>query len=268
MKILFLGGGNMAGAMIGGLAGKLYAPSDIAVIEINDNARQRLHERWGVQVFAAPDATMRTAQVCVLAVKPQQMREAVEALAPQLAQPLIISIAAGIPGKSLASWLASERIVRCMPNTPALVGAGMTGATALSGASAEDRQLAESILRAVGEVVWVDEEPLLDAVTALSGSGPAYVFYFVEAMVKAGCEMGLSPEQAKQLALATFAGASKLAQNSEDPVSVLREKVTSKGGTTAAALDSMASDNVASLIGRALHAARNRAEELGQAFGT
>jgi pyrroline-5-carboxylate reductase len=267
MKILFLGGGNMAGAMIGGLAGKLYAAADIGVIEIDAGARERLARQWGVQVLPAAAEPVRQAQVVVLAVKPQQLREAVAAAKPFLANPLVISIAAGIRGSDLAGWLGSERIVRCMPNTPALVGAGITGAAALAGATEADRETADRILQAVGEVVWLKDEGLLDAVTAVSGSGPAYVFYFIEAMVEAGVRLGLDEAAARQLAQATFAGAARLATQSPDSLATLREKVTSKGGTTAAALDSLARDGVADAIGRAVQAAHTRAGELAEQFG-
>lgn len=267
MRILFVGGGNMATAMIGGLAGKRYQPAEIGVIEPDDAARSRLAARWPLAVLPHADERIRSADLIVLAVKPQQMREAVAALRPFIAQPLAISIAAGIRASDLADWLGSRRIVRCMPNTPALIGAGISGAAALPGVSDADREAAEAILRAVGDVVWVEREALLDPVTAISGSGPAYVFYFVEAMVAAGVKMGLAEDQAKRLALATFVGAARLAQESADPVATLREKVTSKGGTTAAALESLTHDDVAGAIGRALAAADRRARELAEAFG-
>ncbi len=181
---------------------------------------------------------------------------------------LIVSIAAGIRAVDLSRWLNGHAaIVRCMPNTPALIGKGITGMAALDGVTSQQRDMADTILRAVGATVWLDNEALIDPVTAVSGSGPAYVFYFIEAMQQAALEMGLSEEQGTQLAIATFAGASQLAAQSVEPVSMLRERVTSKGGTTYAALTSMEADGVKQAIVRALHAASSRGKELGEEFG-
>jgi len=271
MKITFIGGGNMAAALIGGLAGKLCAAPDIIVVDPNPEALAKLQRDFGVTVRNAVDAAAARSDVIVLATKPQQLRAAADALLPHMdaaRKPLLISIAAGIRARDLSHWFDEHtRIVRTMPNTPALIGAGITGLAALPGVSEEDKQLADNILRAVGQTVWLDNEDQLDPVTAISGSGPAYVFYFVEAMMEAGVELGLSAEQGKQLALSTFIGAAQLAQQSNEPPAVLREQVTSKGGTTYAALTSMAQDNVAAAIKRALHAASQRAAELGDEFG-
>jgi pyrroline-5-carboxylate reductase len=179
-----------------------------------------------------------------------------------------LSIAAGIRAVDLSRWLGGhDAIVRTMPNTPALVGMGITGLAALPGVSVAQKEAAESILQAVGQTVWLNDESQIDAVTAISGSGPAYVFYFIEAMQQAAVELGLSAEQGKQLALATFAGATELAAQSAEPVSFLRERVTSKGGTTFAALTSMQNSGVQQAIVQALHAAAARGKELGEEFG-
>jgi pyrroline-5-carboxylate reductase len=179
----------------------------------------------------------------------------------------VLSIAAGIRARDLARWLGTQGIVRAMPNTPALIGQGVTGLAALAPVTAQQRSLAARILSAVGRVVWFDDEGALDAVTAISASGPAYVFYFIEAMIAAGRAEGLTEPQARELAIGTFEGAAQLAARSGEPVSVLRERVTSKGGTTAAALASLEADRVAAAIARAIHAAKLRAQELGDEFG-
>jgi pyrroline-5-carboxylate reductase len=180
---------------------------------------------------------------------------------------LHLSVAAGIPSDSIARWLGSERVVRSMPNTPALIGQGMTGLYARPAVTAQDRQLVEQVAATMGEYLWVEREEQLDAVTAISGSGPAYVFYFLEAMTTAGTEMGLSAEQAYKLAVQTFRGASALAGASDDPPDVLRQRVTSKGGTTHAAITSMENNRISALFAQALHAADQRARELGEEFG-
>jgi pyrroline-5-carboxylate reductase len=200
-------------------------------------------------------------------VKPQTFKEAAAQAQAHVGQALHLSVAAGIRSDSIAQWLGTERIVRSMPNTPALVGKGMTALFARAAVNAGDKARIEQVIATTGEFLWVDEERQLDAVTALSGSGPAYVFYFLEAMTQAGAEMGLTPEQARRLAVATFAGAAELALASTDPLHVLRERVTSKGGTTYAALTSLEHDAVKASFVKALHAACKRAEELGDEFG-
>jgi pyrroline-5-carboxylate reductase len=197
------------------------------------------------------------------------MRAVAGALLPQLAkQPLVLSIAAGIRGADLSRWLGGYgAIVRSMPNTPALIGQGITGMVAMPGASEQQKTAADSIMRAVGQTVWLDDETLIDPVTAVSGSGPAYVFYFLEAMQQAAQEMGLSAVQGRELALATFTGAAQLAAQSSDPVEVLRERVTSKGGTTHAAITSMEQAGVKQAIIEAMKAAAARGRELGDELG-
>jgi pyrroline-5-carboxylate reductase len=301
MKIAFIGGGNMATALIAGLAGKLTAGANIHVVDPNAAALEKLHAQFGVSTSSAlpgalaasraapgdviPSAAqaeasgagyqaVASADVIVLAVKPQSMREVAEQLRPLLPAkgvdggPLLVSIAAGIRASDLSRWLGGyAAIVRCMPNTPALIGMGITGMAASDGVSAQQKAAADAIMKAVGGTVWLDDEAKIDAVTAVSGSGPAYVFYFIEAMQKAAEELGLSAQQGKELALATFTGAAQLAAQSDEPVSLLRERVTSKGGTTYAALTSMQSDGVAEAIGRAMQAAAARGQELGREFG-
>jgi pyrroline-5-carboxylate reductase len=269
MKISFIGGGNMATALIAGLAGKLAASADIHVVDPNPDALQRLHGKYGVTTAPEIGAAVAASDVIVLSVKPQQMREVALRLQSQLdARPLVLSIAAGIRGADLSRWLNGYgAIVRTMPNTPALIGQGVTGLVAMAGASSQQKEMADAILRAVGTTVWLDEEALIDPVTAVSGSGPAYVFYFLEAMQQAAVEMGLSLEQGKQLALATFTGAAQLAASSDEPVEVLRQRVTSKGGTTYAAITSMEQAGVKQAIIAAMKAAAARGRELGEEMG-
>jgi pyrroline-5-carboxylate reductase len=268
LKISFIGGGNMAAALIGGLAGKLTAGANIHVVDINADALARLAQQFGVTTATRIDAAVAGSDVIVLAVKPQQMRDVAAQLRPHVASRLVLSIAAGIRGADLSRWLGGHgAVVRTMPNTPALIGMGITGMAALPGVSEGQRAAADAIMRAVGGTVWLDDESLIDPVTAVSGSGPAYVFYFIEAMQQAALELGLSREQGTELAIATFAGAAQLAASSGEPVSVLRERVTSKGGTTHAALVSMEESGVKAAIVRALHAASARGRELGEQFG-
>jgi pyrroline-5-carboxylate reductase len=268
LKISFIGGGNMATALIGGLAGKLTAGTNIHVVDINADALQKLKRQFGVATAQQIDAAIGRSDVIVLAVKPQQMREVAAQLQAYVSSQLVLSIAAGIRAVDLSRWLGGHTaIVRTMPNTPALIGKGITGMVAMAGVSDQQRAAADAIMGAVGATVWLSNEALIDPVTALSGSGPAYVFYFIEAMQQAAQEMGLSVEQGTELAIATFVGASQLAAQSPDPVSVLRERVTSKGGTTYAALTSMEGSGVKDAIVRAMKAAAERGRQLGEEFG-
>jgi pyrroline-5-carboxylate reductase len=267
-RLAFVGGGNMASALIGGLIARGAAPASIAVLDPSAGQRAALSARFGVATHDDPAAALAGADVVVLAVKPQQMRAAATAVAPHVTGALVLSVAAGVRGADLARWLGGHaRIVRTMPNTPALIGMGATGLAALAGATAADRARAERILQAVGQTVWVDDEDRLDAVTALSGSGPAYVFRLIEAMIDAGVGLGLSAEQARRLALQTVAGAAQLAAGSDEPPAVLRERVTSTGGTTAAALEVMQRRDLPGLVAEAMAAAERRSRELGRAFG-
>lgn len=267
-NVAFIGGGNMASAIIGGLLKQGMAPSLIQVIEPFEEQRNKLEQQFGVQTNALPGVWLAGADMVVWAVKPQTFKEAAlqTVIHSQLA--LHLSVAAGIRSDSIAQWLGTQRIVRSMPNTPALVGKGMTALFARDAVTADDKLAVERVIATTGEYLWVKEETHLDAVTALSGSGPAYVFYFMEAMVEAGVGMGLSAAQAHQLAVATFVGSSALAEASSDAPEVLRARVTSKGGTTYAALTSMEQNQVKPLFMQAMQAARHRAQELGDEFGT
>ena len=269
MKISFIGGGNMASALISGLAGKFTTGSNIHVVDPNPEALERLRQAHGVTVAHAIGDDVRSSEVVVLAVKPQQMREAAALLLPQLrADTLVLSIAAGIRGADLSRWLGGHRaIVRTMPNTPALIGRGITGMVAMDGVSEAQKTAADAIMKAAGQTVWLDDEALIDPVTAVSGSGPAYVFYFLEAMQQAAVELGLSEEQGRELAVATFAGAAELAARSPESLQVLRERVTSKGGTTYAAITSMEQGGVKDAVVRAVKAASARGRELGEEMG-
>ena len=268
MKISFIGGGNMAGAMIGGLLGKGYPAADLAAVEIHAQPRERLAARFGVPVYERAGPGALACDVLVLAVKPQDMRKALEPLRAQLDAQLVVSIAAGLRIADVTRWLGGHaQVVRAMPNTPALIGAGIAGLYAPPAVDAEGRARAEAVLAAVGATLWVKDEALLDPVTALSGSGPAYVFYFIEALEAAGVALGLSAQDARKLAIHTVFGAAKLAASSDDPPATLRERVTSKGGTTEAALEVFASEAVAESIGKALQAASRRGIELGAQLG-
>ena len=265
--IAFIGGGNMASAIIGGLLRQGLAPGQVEVVEPFAEARAKLLSQYGVtaQEFAGP--TLARAGLVVWAVKPQTFKDAAQQARGHTQGALHLSVAAGIRSDSIAAWLGTDRIVRSMPNTPALVGKGMTALFARPGVTAADRGLVEQVIATTGESLWVEQESQLDAVTALSGSGPAYVFFFLEAMTQAGVEMGLSAQQAHRLAVGTFVGASELARVSGDPPEVLRQRVTSKGGTTYAAISSMEQDRMQALFVKALHAACTRAKELGDEFG-
>ena len=268
MKITFLGGGNMATALIGGLLGKGAQAGDIGVIEISEAARERLQQTFGVRCHAAPSAEALAVDVLVLATKPQQMREVCAALDGLLREQLVVSIAAGLRLADISRWLgAYRRLVRAMPNTPALIGAGMTGLFALPEVSASERLSAERILQAAGSTLWVDDEAQIDAITAISGSGPAYVFLLIEAMQAAAEKLGFASPQARQLALETVLGAARLAAQSDEAASVLRERVTSKGGTTEAALKVMNERGVKDGIVAGALAARDRSRELGEQLG-
>lgn len=266
-NIAFIGGGNMAGAIIGGLIKQGLPAEKIQIVEPWAEQRAKLQTQFGISAAVAPDAALASAKLVVWAVKPQTFHEAAQQAGPHTGQALHLSVAAGIRSDSIARWLGTERIVRAMPNTPALVGLGLTGLFARPAVTTADRQSVEALIATTGQFLWLDEEQQLDAVTALSGSGPAYVFYFIEAMMQAGVQMGLTPAQARTLAVGTFTGASALAAASDDPPELLRARVTSKGGTTYAAITSMESDGVQQHFMRAIHAARQRAVELGDEFG-
>ncbi len=266
-KVSFIGGGNMAAAIIGGLIASGTQPADIEVVEINADARAQLAARFGV-VTHSDVSQARLHALIVLAVKPQSLPEVAATLASRLDGQLVVSIAAGVRVADLARWLGGHpRIVRAMPNTPALVQAGIAGLYASAALGQEARSQAEAVLRAVGGVVWVEDESQLDAVTAVSGSGPAYVFYFIESLEAAAVAQGLAPATARQLALQTFFGAAKLALESGEEPAVLRQRVTSKGGTTERGLSALDDAAVGLAIGQAVEAASRRSAELGDELG-
>ncbi len=268
MKITFIGGGNMAVALIGGLRRQGYSAAAIQVVEPFAEAREKLTEGFGVRCAAAVDAAALACEVLVLAVKPQQMKEAVAPLAGKLGGQLVISIAAGLRMTDISRWLGNYRtLVRTMPNTPALISAGVTALCADPSVDREGRNSAEKVLRAVGSTIWVEDEAQMDAVTAVSGSGPAYVFYFLEAMEAAGLKLGFDAATARQLAVETFIGAARLAEQSKESLSTLRARVTSKGGTTEAALLAFDAAGVADGITRGIAAANARGRELGDMLG-
>ena len=265
--IAFIGGGNMASAILGGLVASGRAADSILVVDPGSAQREKLESDFGVATLAAADASLAGAAVVVWAVKPQFFGAAAAPCGAWVGRALHLSVMAGIRSSAIARATGSERVVRSMPNTPALIGQGIAGLFARAAATAADRATVEALLAPTGATLWVEREDDLDAVTALSGSGPAYVFYFVEAMVEAGAAMGLAPAQARQLALATFAGATALAEASADPIELLRERVTSKGGTTHAAITALDAAAVKPAIVRAVRAAQQRARELGDEFG-
>lgn len=266
MKLAFIGGGNMAQALIVGLKNQQFAMQNITVIELDANKRGEL-ERLGVN---ATD-TLTSVTVCdviVLAIKPQQLPAMAKTLATILTKQLVISIAAGIRLSDLSRWLGNyTAIIRAMPNTPAQIQAGVTGLYALPSVSHAQIALANQVLSAAGATIWLDSEEKLDAVTAISGSGPAYVFYLIEALQEAALALGLNAEQAKQLSIATFKGASLLAEASNTPINTLREQVTSKGGTTEQGLLSLQDSQVKQSIILAAKKACERAKSLGIELG-
>ncbi|MEO8164480.1 MAG: pyrroline-5-carboxylate reductase [Betaproteobacteria bacterium] len=267
MRILFLGGGNMATALIGGLLQRGVEPGAIRVIDVSESAREALQRQFGVSAASALEGEILE-DIVLLAVKPQQVRDVAKGVRAHLRGQLVISIAAGVRTTDLARWLGGhERIVRAMPNTPALIRSGICGLFAPAAVIQADRDRAQSLLDAVGGVVWVNREQDIDAVTAVSGSGPAYVYYFIEALEQAGVELGLTATQAHELAVHTFVGAARLAAASPDPAQVLRARVTSKAGTTEAALKVMDAHAVKSKIVEAVQAAARRSRELGDDFG-
>jgi len=264
MNVVFVGGGNMADALIGGLLKSGIAPGQLRAIEVDGAARRRLFEKYGIECIAESRGMIRAGEVVVFAVKPQQMEEAARFSGLKQNANLVVSIAAGVTLASLSGWLGGHaKLVRAMPNTPALIGAGVAGLYALAGVSEAERKQAEAILGAVGGTVWIESEALMDAVTAVSGSGPAYVFWFIEQLAASGEALGLGEEVSRKLAVETVLGSAKLAAQSADSPAALRERVTSKGGTTEAALKAFEEQKLAERFLRAVKAARDRGAELG-----
>lgn len=269
-QIVFIGGGNMASSLIGGLIADGVEPSNIGVVEPQDEARLALEQNYAVRTSDSASELAGTADAIVLAVKPQVLKDVSQGISKlvQSNHPLVISIAAGVRSADLNSWLGGNTaLVRTMPNTPALVRSGASALFANAKVSEEQRQTAESILRAVGLTVWVNNEAELDAVTAVSGSGPAYFFLVMEAMEQAGIKLGLDQKTARLLALQTGFGAAKMALESSDPPAELRKKVTSPGGTTEAAINALNNGNLVGLFETALGAAAARSKELGDILG-
>jgi pyrroline-5-carboxylate reductase len=275
-KLAFVGGGNMAAALIGGLIRRGVAATHLVVADPSEEQRRRLVEKYGVAQTADNAEAVRGAEVVLLAVKPQQMRAVALALAPHLnaspgleSRPLVISVAAGIPHAALARWFGpGVPVVRTMPNRPALNGFGATGLYAPTSVGAAHRALAESIMAAVSATVWVEHEGQMDTVTALSGSGPAYFFLFMEALQAAAHERGLPNDVAHRLTLETAYGAAEMARHSTDSLATLREQVTSKGGTTAAALAVLDAAGLRAIVAHAVAAADRRSAELAAEYGT
>ena len=273
--ITFIGGGNMGRALISGLLANGFEANQLSVVEANASTGLQLHQDFGVQIIGALEQiafNFSKNNVVVMAIKPQDFNVVAKSLSAKLKHatapgPLILSIAAGIRLKDMSRWLDHERCVRAMPNTPALIGKGITGLFADAAVNASDRALAETICTAVGQAVWVNEEKLMDAVTAVSGSGPAYVFAFLEAMQSSGEKLGLDADTARKLAYATLEGATQLAHNSDEHAGVLRERVTSKGGTTAAALDMLKKLDWHGALEKAIDAASQRGKAMGDELG-
>lgn len=263
--IAFIGGGNMASALVGGLRRDGQAADSILVLEPDAGARARLERDFGVRTSAEASAALARAGVVVWAVKPQVFVAAAAPCAQFIGAALQLSIMAGVRIETIARLTGSRRVVRAMPNTPALIGRGIAGVCASAEVDADDRAAAEALLASSGELLWLGREAQLDAVTALSGSGPAYVFYFLEAMVAAAGRLGLDEVAGRRLALATFAGSTALAEASADPFAVLRERVTSPGGTTQTAIESLEADGVGAGLIAAIEAAHRRAGALGSA---
>jgi pyrroline-5-carboxylate reductase len=268
--ICFIGGGNMASSLISGLINNQYPAAKITVTDPDKNKLDQLKHQFAINTQASNRKAVESADVLVLAVKPQILKDVCEGIS-DLAintRPLIISIAAGIRSTDINRWLGEDHaIIRCMPNTPALIQAGASGLFANTIASTEQKDIADDILSSAGITLWVDEETQLDAVTAVSGSGPAYFFLFIEAMQAAGTQLGLDEDAAQTLAKQTALGAARMAMEGTDSPQALREKVTSKGGTTAAALASLENSNFNHIIEVALTAARDRAIELADELG-
>ncbi|MDH6241860.1 pyrroline-5-carboxylate reductase [Polynucleobacter sphagniphilus] len=273
--ITFIGGGNMGRALISGLLASGFEANQLSVVEANASTALGLHQDYGVQVIGALDQIafdFSKNNVVVMAIKPQDFNVVAKDLSAKLKHasapgPLILSIAAGIRIKDMSRWLDHERCVRAMPNTPALIGKGITGLFADAAVNQADRDVAQTICNAVGQAVWVAEEKLMDAVTAVSGSGPAYVFAFLEAMQSSGEKLGLDAATARKLAYATLEGATQLAHNSDEHAGVLRERVTSKGGTTAAALEVMKDHGWHDILEKAINAASQRGKAMGDELG-
>ncbi|MCP2024594.1 pyrroline-5-carboxylate reductase [Pseudomonas laurylsulfatiphila] len=267
-RIAFIGAGNMAASLIGGLRAKGLEAAQIRASDPGEETRARVSAEHGIETFADNAQAIEGADVVVLAVKPQAMKAVCEAIRPSL-QPhqLVVSIAAGITCASMNNWLGAQPIVRCMPNTPALLRQGVSGLFATAQVTAEQRQQAQELLSAVGIALWLNEEQQLDAVTAVSGSGPAYFFLLIEAMTAAGVKLGLPADIAAQLTLQTALGAAHMAVSSDVDAAELRRRVTSPAGTTEAAIKSFQANGFEALVEKALGAAAHRSAEMAEQLG-
>ncbi|MGN8139768.1 pyrroline-5-carboxylate reductase [Pseudomonas sp. 22105] len=267
-RIAFIGAGNMAASLIGGLRAKGLEAAQIRASDPGEETRAKVSAEHGIETFADNAQAIDGADVVVLAVKPQAMKLVCEAIRPSLKpNQLVVSIAAGITCASMTAWLGKQPIVRCMPNTPALLRQGVSGLYATGKVSAEQRQQAEELLSAVGIALWLNEEQQLDAVTAVSGSGPAYFFLLIEAMTAAGVKLGLPKETAEQLTLQTALGAAHMAVSSDVDAAELRRRVTSPAGTTEAAIKSFQAGGFEALVEKALGAAAHRSAEMAEQLG-
>ncbi len=267
-RIAFIGGGNMARSLIGGLIARGARPASIAVSEPQAALRSGLAGEFGVQVCEDNAQAVQDADIVVLAVKPQVMRDVCEGLAGRVDNATLVSIAAGITCAQIERWTGGARaLVRCMPNTPALLGAGATGMYATPATSAAQRDAAQQLLAAVGLCVWIDDEAQMDAVTAVSGSGPAYVFLLAEAMQAAGVEAGLPEEVSRTLVQQTLLGAARMLDESDETAATLRQRVTSPGGTTQAAIERFEIGGLRALVREAILAAKQRGGEMSRALG-
>ena len=267
-RIAFIGAGNMAASLIGGLRAKGLEAAHIRASDPGEETRARVSAEHGIEVFADNAQAIDGADVVVLAVKPQAMKTVCEAIRPSLKPgQLVVSIAAGITCASMNNWLGAQPIVRCMPNTPALLRQGVSGLFATAQVTAEQRQQAQELLSAVGVALWLDEEQQLDAVTAVSGSGPAYFFLLIEAMTAAGVKLGLPADIAAQLTLQTALGAAHMAVSSDVDAAELRRRVTSPAGTTEAAIKSFQANGFEALVEKALGAAAHRSAEMAEQLG-
>ncbi|MDH5517146.1 MAG: pyrroline-5-carboxylate reductase [Gammaproteobacteria bacterium] len=269
-KITFIGGGNMASSLIAGLLNNQYPASDIHVAEPDQAKAEQLQQQYGITAYTDNQQAIAAADIIVLATKPQVMQQVCKDLADsaQLSQPLFISIAAGLLSKDISRWLGDNiSLVRCMPNTPSLLNQGATGLYANSHVSAQQKQQADQILATAGVNVWVEHETQLDAVTAVSGSGPAYYFLFMEAMQKAAEQLGLDQQQARTLSLHTALGAARMALESDEDAATLRARVTSKGGTTEQAIKIFEQHRLQDIVMQAMQAANDKAIELADILG-
>lgn len=266
-RLIFIGGGNMARSLIGGLLQRGHQASAIHVVEPNAPLREALQNDFGVTCTADSSSIHTDADCVLLAVKPQVMRAVCEGLRGKIANAVLLSVAAGITTTQIADWTGSSTVIRCMPNTPALIGVGASGLFAAANVSEAQRALASHLLEAVGISRWIDDEAHMDIVTALSGSGPAYVFYLVEAMSTAASQLGLDADTARDLAIQTCLGAARMLSESDEPADALRRRVTSPGGTTQAAIESLQANHFTQIIADAISSATERGKTLSATAG-